>query len=402
MNLKQIRLQPELEKAIADLGFTEFTEIQEKTIPLIQQGQDIIGQAYTGSGKTAAYGVPALEKVIRGQGIQVLILVPTRELCNQVTTEMHKFSKYKHVRIAEIYGGVSINPQIDALKQADVIICTPGRLLDHLGRRTINISRIKILVLDEADKMFEMGFIDDVKEIIKHTPREKQTLLFSATMPQEVLDISHHYMRHPTKIKLQTHVDKSKLVQHYYEIGAHDKFSLLDHLLKEQAEGLVIIFCATRNRVDDVRNNLQKQGFVAQALHGGLSQNKRKQVMDAFHARKLDILIASDVAARGLDIKDVGLIINYDLPKTPLDYVHRIGRTARAGSTGKVISLLAPVDHDNFRRILADRSNTIHEMAVPQFARVQFLSNSRRREGNSRFSQRTQQGRRQFGSRRRY
>lgn len=381
MNATSIKLPAELEKAVLDLGFAEFTEIQEKAIPLIQQGHDVIGQSYTGSGKTAAFGFPTLEKVTRGQGIQLLILVPTRELCNQVNKEMHKFSKYKPLKIVEVYGGVSINPQMDQLRYADVVVSTPGRLLDHMKRGTINISRIKILVLDEADKMFEMGFVEDVRRIIQRTPTERQTLLFSATIDQDVLDIVHHYMRSPMKVKMQTYVDKSQLMQHYYDIPSHDKFSLLIHLLKHETRGLSIVFCATRRMVDDLNLNLVKQGFNARTLHGGLSQNQRKQVMDAFHAGKLDVLIASDVAARGLDIKNVDLIVNYDIPKTSKEYVHRIGRTARAGSKGRVISLLAPQDHENFGRVLEDRSLLVHKIQVPNFQHIAFMRRARRQQG---------------------
>ena len=347
-----VRLQEELERAMRDLGFTSFTEIQEKVIPLIQQGNDVIGQAYTGSGKTGAFCFPALEKVQRGQGIQLLILVPTRELCNQVFKEIHKFAKYKPLKVSEVYGGVSINPQISSLRIADIVVSTPGRLLDHMERRTINLSKIKILVLDEADKMFEMGFIDDVKRIIEHTPKTRQTLLFSATMSQDVLGIVNRHMKNPVKVKIQTHVDKGQLAQEYYDVQPRDKFSLLVHILKHESKGLSIIFCATRRMVDVLNTNLGKQGIKAQALHGGISQHRRSEVMEMFHANKLDTLIASDVAARGLDIKNVELIINYDIPKTSTEYVHRIGRTARAGSKGRVISILAQQDHDNFRKVL--------------------------------------------------
>lgn len=373
MNKKQIQLHPELEKAIMDLGFSEFTEIQEKAIPLIQQGHDIIGQSYTGSGKTAAFGFPSLEKVTRGRGLQLLIMVPTRELCNQVAKELQKFSKYKPLKILEIYGGVSISPQIEALRHADVVVSTPGRLLDHLGRGTVNLSKVKVLVLDEADKMFEMGFIDDVKRIISQTPKERQTLLFSATMSEDVHNIVQHYMRGPMRVKMQSYVDESKLIQHYYSVDSRDKFSLLVHILKHETKGLTLIFCATRHMVDALSTNLYKQGFKVQPLHGGLSQSKRSQIMEMFHKQKLDVLVASDVAARGLDIKDVALVVNYDIPKTSKDYVHRIGRTARAGSKGQVVSILAQQDHDNFRRVLEDRSILVEEMPLPQFERVFFV-----------------------------
>lgn len=390
MNVKEIKLQPELEKAIMDLGFSEFTEIQEKCIPLIQQGKDVIGQSYTGSGKTAAFGFPILEKAVHDKGIQILILVPTRELCNQVAKEMRKFSKYKKMNIVEVYGGASINPQIEHLPRADVVVGTPGRILDHLERRTINFSRVKILVLDEADKMFDMGFIDDIRRIISQVPRQRQTLLFSATMSSEVHELASHYMINPVKIKLQSYLDKNKIIQHYYNVESKDKFSLLVHLMKK-TKGLTLIFCATRRMVDALGRNLEKQGIKARALHGGLTQNRRQQVMEMFHANKLDVLVASDVAARGLDIKGVTYVVNYDIPKTSKDYVHRIGRTARAGSEGKVISLLAPQDHENFRRVLQDRALLVEKINLPTFDRIQLVKGESRgdsRYGNQRFGQR--------------
>jgi|SRR3989338_1656763 len=373
MNTKGIILKPEFEKAIHDLGFSEFTEIQEKCIPLIQQGKDVIGLSHTGSGKTVAFGFPALEKINSGSGLQLLVLVPTRELCNQVSKEFRKFAKYKRTFIVEIYGGVSINPQIDNLRHADVVVGTPGRLLDHLQRGTLNLNKIRILVLDEADKMFEMGFIDDVKNIISRVPRNSQKLLFSATMPSEILHIVKDYMNNPEKIKMKAYVDTAKLAQYYYDIDRKDKFSLLMHTIKKDANGLVIIFCGTRHAVDIVNTNINKQKIKSLALHGGITQNKRNQTVDLFHQGKLDVLVASDVAARGLDIKNVNLIINYDIPKTSKEYVHRIGRTARAGNEGKVISFLSQEDHENFRRVIADRSLSISKLKTPEFERLEFV-----------------------------
>ncbi len=381
MNTKEIVLQPDVEKAVMDLGFSEFTEIQSKVVPLIQQGKDVIGQSATGSGKTAAFGLPSLEKLTHGKGLQMLVLVPTRELCNQVAKEMVKFSKYKKMNVVEIYGGVSIGPQIDKVQYADIVIGTPGRMLDHMERGTINLTRVHILVLDEADKMFEMGFIDDVKRIVSQIPKERQTMLFSATISSEVHDIARNYMKNPEKIKVQSYVDKSKLIQHYYDVDSRDKFSLLVHLMKNEKVGLTLIFCATRHMVDALSRNLVKYEIKSQPLHGGLTQNRRKQVMDAFHANRLDVVVASDVAARGLDIKNVGLVVNYDLPRTSQEYVHRIGRTARAGSEGKVISLLAPQDHDNFRHILEDRSLIVEKHPLPQFERIVFVKNDSRGHG---------------------
>jgi ATP-dependent RNA helicase DeaD len=373
-----IHLHPELKKAFLELGFEEMTEIQQKAIPLIQQGKDVIGQSQTGSGKTAAFGFPMLEKIAHNNGVQCLVLVPTRELCEQVNSELKKFAKYKRANIISVYGGVSINPQIDDLRRADIVVATPGRMLDHLERGTARLSNVRILVLDEADKMFDMGFIDDVKRIISQTPKDRQTLLFSATISQQVQDIVRHYMRNPEKIKVQSYVDKGKMAQYFYSVNSRDKFSLLMHILRQESGGLTIIFCATRNRVDALSKNLYKQGINAQSLHGGLTQNRRKQAIDMFHSNKIDVLVASDVAARGLDIKNVSHIINYDIPKTSKEYIHRIGRTARAGKEGKAISLLSEQDHDNFRNVLGDRSLVVEQLKLPEFERLPFIQSHRR------------------------
>ncbi|MFQ3674995.1 MAG: DEAD/DEAH box helicase [Endomicrobiia bacterium] len=373
MKTKSIVLKPEFERAVLDLGFSEFTEIQEKCIPLIQQGRDVIGLSHTGSGKTAAFGFPALEKVVPGKGLQLLVIVPTRELCNQVAKEFKKFTKYRRTYVVEVYGGVSIVPQIHHLRYADVVVGTPGRLLDHISRQTIKLFNVKILVLDEADKMFDMGFIDDINKIIAQIPKNCQKLLFGATMPSAILEIIKNYMTNPEKIKMPTYVDKSKLIQHYYDIHRDDKFSLLVDIIKKESRGLTLVFCGTRQYVDIVNANLIKQNIKSEAIHGGITQNRRRQVMDAFREGKLDVLVASDVAARGLDIKDVNLVINYDLPRTSEEYVHRIGRTARAGKEGKVISLLCREDYKNFRRVLEDKSLFIHKIKTPVFEKVQFL-----------------------------
>ncbi|MFH1072926.1 MAG: DEAD/DEAH box helicase, partial [Nanoarchaeota archaeon] len=255
---------------------------------------------------------------------------------------------------------------------------TPGRLLDHLTRGTLRLHTLKILVLDEADKMFEMGFIDDIRRILSKVPGNSQHLLFSATIPPEIQHITRTFMHNPEKVKMQSYVDKSKLMQNYYDIDKNSKFSLLVHILRANPKGLAIIFCGTRHTVDLIQRNLAKQNIHSAALHGGITQARRNQVMEAFHAGKLSVVVASEVAARGLDIKNLNLIINYNIPKTSKEYVHRIGRTARAGEEGKVISLLSFDDYDNFNRVLEDRSLLIHKMKTPDFARVQFQVPQRR------------------------
>ncbi|PKP57612.1 MAG: ATP-dependent helicase [Candidatus Altiarchaeales archaeon HGW-Altiarchaeales-2] len=373
MNTKGVTLQQEFEKAIVDMGYTELTEIQEKCIPLIQQGKDIIGLAYTGSGKTAAYGLPSLEKILPKDGIQMLVIVPTRELCTQVAEEFRKYTKYRKTKIVEIYGGMPMGPQVENLRRGDVIVGTPGRLLDHLSRGTFDLYEIKVLVLDEADKMFDMGFVEDIEKIIAEVPKNSQKLLFGATMPAEIMKIVKKYLDNPEKITLRQYVDRTKLIQSYYEVSKDDKFSLLVHLLKKEQTGATLIFCGTRNFVDMVNTNLNKQNINSEALHGGVSQYKRNQIMGAYKDGKINVLVATDVAARGIDVKNIGTIINYDLPRAPEEYVHRIGRTARAGTEGKAISLLTGRDSANIRRIFGDNFLSVHKMKNPQFEHVSFI-----------------------------
>jgi ATP-dependent RNA helicase DeaD len=339
-------------KAIDDLGFTEPTEIQALTIPPGVEGKDLIGQAKTGSGKTFAFGIPIMHKLTPERAVQALILAPTRELCQQITIELRKLTKYKKAKIAAVYGGVSINPQIDALQDAQIVVGTPGRILDHLERDTFHTKDIKVLVLDEADRMFDMGFIDDMERIIQAIPAKRQTLLFSATMPQEIKNITKRYQEDPVHIKTLTHVAEELLPQFYYVVEHNKKFSLLVHLIETEKPKLGIIFCATRHIADVVASNLQRIKINAEAIHGGLSQAKRDKVISDFKGGRIHLLIATDVAARGLDIKNVTHVFNYDVPKNPDDYVHRIGRTARAGEAGKAITILENRDFEFFQAVL--------------------------------------------------
>ena len=372
MKFEELNIKPEIARAVKEMGFDEATKIQAETIPLIKAGKDVIGQSGTGSGKTAAFGLPMLEKVESRKGIQALILVPTRELAEQVSKELVKFSKYAPRHILAVYGGVGIGPQINELRRTEIVVGTPGRVLDHIERGTIDFSNIKMLVLDEADKMFEMGFVDDVREIVAQTPQWRQTLLFSATISSEVIDISERYMKEPEIIRVEIYVEKSHLKQYYYNAQSRDKFSLLVHLLQQEKPTLAIIFCATRHRVDIVAQNLEKQGINAEPIHGGLTQARRNKIMEEFHSGKIKVLVASEVAARGLDIKNVTHIFNYAIPKTDKEYLHRIGRTARAGEAGKAISLLAEQDFDNFRHVQSNRDITIEKLATPDFKRLFF------------------------------
>ncbi|MBS3117396.1 DEAD/DEAH box helicase [Candidatus Woesearchaeota archaeon] len=333
------------------MGFKEPTEIQKEAIPPIMKGKDVIGESATGSGKTLAFGCGIVDKVTQGAGIQALILTPTRELTLQVKEAIQKLSSKKKLNVVPVYGGVAIGPQIKDILKADVVVATPGRMLDHLERRTINTSKVKILILDEADRMFDMGFIEDVEQIIKACPKKRQTLFFSATISSNIRNLANKYMENPIRVSAEKMVDPKKLKQVYYDVPKNMKLSLLTHLLEEEKAGLVIVFCNTRRTTDFVVRNLQSNKIKAIAIHGGLAQNKRTKTMKIFNEGKVGVLVCTDVAARGLHIENVSHVYNYEIPKDAKDYVHRIGRTARAGEEGKAINLLCDYDHENFSRI---------------------------------------------------
>ncbi|MBT4540790.1 DEAD/DEAH box helicase [Candidatus Woesearchaeota archaeon] len=357
-------------RVINEKGFTEPSLIQEKAIPLIFENKDVIGVSSTGSGKTLAFAAGIIQRCTPKQYAQALILTPTRELAEQVTKVIKEFTKYTHLKTAVIYGGVAINPQIQKLKKADIVVGTPGRILDHLSRGTIDFGDVKNLVLDEADMMLDMGFIHDVEKIIRECPKERQTMLFSATMPNEILHLTKRHMVNPIRIDATPQVDPSKLSQVYYDVRDNEKFSLLVSLMKKEKEGLVMVFCNSRSNVDFVAENLKQNGIEAMAIHGGFSQDKRSRVMDKFHSKNVYVLVCTDVAGRGLDISGVSHVYNYDIPRDSKQYVHRIGRTARAGEKGQAINILASRDHDNFTRVLRDNDLRIDKEETPHLERV--------------------------------
>jgi ATP-dependent RNA helicase DeaD len=394
MKCDQLIIHPKLLTKLQEQEFQSLTLIQEKCIPEILKGSDVVGQAETGSGKTLAFCLPILNKIIPGKGLQALVLTPTRELCMQVTDVFRDFGKNLGIRTTSVYGGVSIGPQIRDVRSSEIVIGTPGRLLDHLHRRTIDLDTIKILVLDETDKMFEMGFIDDVEEIIRYIPAQRQLLMFSATISEEVHRLARKHLRHTVIIKTKSYVDHSKLKQIYYDIyEQNQKFSLLVHLLKNNNDGLSIVFCGTRRESDAVSKNLARQGIHASAIHGGMKQQKRSNSLDALKTQRTKVLVATDVAARGLDIKNVTYIYNYDVPKTPTEYVHRIGRTARAGANGAAITLLTERDHDNFRRVQSNDDFLIERADIPEFRKVPFMRRFEPRHHSYRSSPRYSFGR---------
>src|SRR3989338_2365712 len=372
-SFKELGLNKELLALLEKAGFTEPSEIQDKAIPLVMEGKDIIGGSATGSGKTLAFGLGIIEQVERGEGIQALILTPTRELAEQIGNVFKKFSSYKKLNVSMVYGGVNINPQMRALEESGIVVGTPGRILDHIERHTINLSGIKILVLDEADRMLDMGFINDVEKIIKKCPRDRQTLLFSETISVDIENIADKHMMNPVNISVDSYVDPEKLKQVYYDVPKNMKFSLLVNLLKQEKSGLVMVFCNTRHNADFVAENLEKQGIEAMAIHGGLSQDKRNRIMKKFHDKKAYILVCTDVAARGLDVKGVSHVYNYDIPKTSKEYIHRIGRTARAGKEGIAVNILSDRDYDSFRYVLRDPSLKIKQIEMPEIAEVKVM-----------------------------
>jgi len=384
MQFNEFNLSKELLSSIEKLGISEPTQIQQQSIPFIINGDDVIGESATGSGKTLAFGCGIIEKVVPRQGLQALVLTPTRELAEQVKESLRKLTQM--LSIITVYGGVNIDAQIKNLPKADIVVGTPGRMLDHIERRTINLSKIKLIVLDEADRMLDMGFIDDVERIMKECPKKRQTLFFSATIAPAIKELSKRYMFNPKKVSATKMVDASKLKQVYYDVSKNMKFSLLAHLLKKESSGLVLVFCNTRMNVDFVAKNLRNNKIDAIAIHGGFSQNKRNKTLQTFSDKKAHVLVCTDVVARGLHIENVSHVYNYDIPKDPKDYVHRIGRTARAGEEGKAVSLLCDFDHENYARVRREyREFKINNVEIPPIERaIVDLERSNRNNGSGR------------------
>ena len=332
-------------KSVKRMGFEEATPIQEGTIRLGMEGKDIIGQAQTGTGKTTAFGIPLIEKIDTKDGnVQGLIIAPTRELAIQVSEELYRLGQDKNVRILSVYGGQEISRQIRALKnRPQIIVGTPGRLLDHINRRTLKLDNVNTLILDEADEMLNMGFIEDIQTIMSSVPDTRQTLLFSATMPDAIRRIAEKFMKTPEIVKIKSkEMTVENIEQFYVKSVEREKFDFLSRLLNVQQPELAIVFGRTKRRVDELAKALNIRGYLAEGIHGDLSQAKRMSVLKQFKAGKIDILVATDVAARGLDISGVSHVYNFDIPQDPESYVHRIGRTGRAGKKGVAVTFVTP------------------------------------------------------------
>ncbi|CRK82897.1 DEAD/DEAH box helicase [Neobacillus massiliamazoniensis] len=360
-----------IQRAITDMGFEEASPIQEKAIPMALTGKDIIGQAQTGTGKTAAFAIPILEKVDTSKKyVQAIAIAPTRELAIQVSEEINRLAKYVGISSLPIYGGQSIDRQIKALKKVPHIITgTPGRLLDHIQRKTLKLDRISVVVLDEADEMLDMGFLEDIERILKETPEEKQTLLFSATMPKPIQNLAERFMNDPELVKIKAkEVTSPSVKQIFYEVNERDKFEVLCRLLDVDNPELAVIFGRTKRRVDELSDALNKRGYLADGLHGDLNQRQRDVVMNKFREGNIDILVATDVAARGIDVSGVTHVYNFDIPQDPESYVHRIGRTGRAGKTGLAITFATPRETGQIHSIEKASKGKIQRKSIPTVA----------------------------------
>lgn len=371
----ELGLSPEVQRAIKQIGFEQATPIQAEAIPVILAGKDAVGQSQTGSGKTAAFAVPAIEKVdAKSREVQILILCPTRELAVQVSEEVHKLSVFKTgVRALPIYGGQSYERQFAGLKAgSQIVIGTPGRVIDHIKRGTLRLAGVKMVILDEADKMLDMGFREDIEEILSEVPKERQTVLFSATVPRVIQDLIRNYTRDPQWVRVeQKAMTVPTVEQVYYEVDRRWKFEALTRLIDLHNARLGIVFCNTQRMVDELTGHMNAAGYEADALHGGMTQGQRDRVMNKFRKSGLEFLVATDIAARGLDVDDIQVVFNYDMPYDGEDYVHRIGRTGRAGRSGLAISFASGREVFAIRQIERFTLQRIRRGQVPTDSEIE-------------------------------
>ena len=375
LRFEEISISKELQRAISDMGFEEMSPIQSQAIPKMLEGKDVIGQAQTGTGKTAAFGIPIIEKCnLDDKSVQALVLCPTRELSIQVAEEIGRLAKYKKgISVIPIYGGQPIDRQIRALKKGvNIVIGTPGRVIDHIRRKTLKIGNVSMMVLDEADEMFDMGFRDDIELVMNQLKEERQTVFFSATMASEIMKFASRYQSDPEIIKVvHKELTVPKVEQFYFELKQHMKTEILSRLMDIYNPKLSIVFCNTKKKVDELTEELQSRGYFADGLHGDLKQSQRDTVMGKFRKGTIDILVATDVAARGIDVDDIDMVINYDMPQDEEYYVHRIGRTARAGREGLAISFVAGRDIYKLKDIQKYTKTKIQRKDLPTLKDIQ-------------------------------
>ena len=382
-----MNVSEEMLSSLKKHGILSPTKVQESVIPLVMEGKDLQAQSETGSGKTLAFGIPIMQKAVKNGGLQALIITPTRELAKQIALEFEKFGN-KKLKVTMVYGGVAIEPQVRSAQHSEVVVGTPGRILDLLQREALNLRKITWLVLDEADRMLDMGFIEDIERIISQTNPDRQTLLFSATLPRDILELSRKYLKSPVSIDIELRNTDYLLKQYYYAGSKEDKLSVLIHLLKKDPRKLVIIFCRTKRTTDWLAKQLRYQTINSIALNGDMTQNRREAAVRDFQEGKFDVLIATDVAARGLHINHVSHVYNFDLPDSLDSYTHRIGRTARLDKEGSAITLLADGDDpntwDQISRFYEDKMQKLNITDFERIRNVYMHSERHEREGSGR------------------
>ena len=371
MTFDEFNFKPKLSQAIENAGFKEPSPVQKEAIPLILEGKDMVAQAHTGTGKTAAFGLPILEMMECNGEVEAVVIVPTRELATQVSDELFRFGKNLGINTATVYGGSSYQRQIKHINNSSIVVATPGRFLDLLNKNMININP-QFVILDEADEMLDMGFLDDIKKIFEFLPSSRQTLLFSATMPKQISDLARTILYDPAFVTITKKETTAKNIrQLYYVVDERERDDALIRLMDYQNPSKSIVFCRTKKEVDRLSNFLSAQGYKAKGLHGDMEQRQREEVIKTFKRGGLEVLVATDVAARGLDVSDVSHVFNYHIPFDSESYVHRIGRTGRAGKSGIAITILTPAEFNSLKKIQKDVGNDMESSVIPTLADVQ-------------------------------
>jgi len=369
LNFRKFSLHPAVVAGVSAAGYQAPTPIQTQAIPPVCEGRDVMGLAQTGTGKTAAFVLPILNRLVahKSGGIRALIVAPTRELAEQIHREIGSLGRKTRIGSTSVYGGVNINPQIKKLKHADIVVACPGRLLDHVSRHSVDLSQVEVLVIDEADRMFDMGFLPDIRRILKQVPKKRQTLLFSATMPPEIRRLSKDILRNPVTVQVGITAPADTVSHALYPVAQHQKTALLLSLLKQTDTRSVLVFTRTKHRAKSLGRKLSAAGYQSASLQGNLSQNRRQAALDGFRDGTFQILVATDIAARGIDVTRISHVINYDVPSTPDAYIHRIGRTGRAMRNGEAFTLVTNEDKDIVRAINRVMGAEIEQRIMPAF-----------------------------------